>query len=238
MDQRMTKLKTISPIPFYNAIAQKYNHQLNGERDVMTRLNLASFFKQNVAIGSVLDFGGGTGLDLPWLLEAGFDVYFCEPADKMRQIAEEFTAKNNSKKKAIFLGADKMDFHIWNERNLPLDTKVSAILANFGVLNYIQDLSLLFQKFGLVLENGGVVVISLLQPKLFKLISKHFWSVTKALWSGEPIKMVSQHDGQVHHAIIHSMAAVQRACSIHFEIKTYRRIHPHSDFLLVHLVKK
>src|ERR1700742_5199889 len=37
--------------------------------------------------GSVLDFGGGTGLDLEWLTAQSYQVLFCEPSAIMREKA-------------------------------------------------------------------------------------------------------------------------------------------------------
>jgi SAM-dependent methyltransferase len=235
----MTKLKQISPISFYNSIAGHYNQQLiEEERDVKTRGTFARFFKQQVSRGRVLDFGGGTGLDLPWLLEAGFDVYFCEPAVKMREVAEEFVKQNVSKEKVVFLETEKTDFYTWNENNLPTGVPVDAILANFGVLNYIDDLTSLFGKFNLVIEKGGSVFISVLHPPLLKMMSKQFWSVVKAWYTGQKIKMSSQYNGQIHHALIHSIAELQKTSRQYFEFKTCQRLPSNSDFLIVHLIKR
>src|SRR5436190_17481794 len=85
---------------FYNSIATKYESHLTKE-DVAARAEVAKVFIQNVKSGAILDFGGGTGLDLPWLLaQEKYRVIFLEPSSNMREVAK---SKYENQKEVTFL---------------------------------------------------------------------------------------------------------------------------------------
>ncbi|HXB43424.1 MAG TPA: methyltransferase domain-containing protein, partial [Puia sp.] len=115
--------------------------------DDEVRKYVGKIFNENISSGNILDFGGGTGLDLPWLLGDKYKVYFLEPSSKMRSIAEKSVFENT---RTPFFIQENTDFNDWTENNLPLDEKMNGVLANFAVLNCIPDIDRLFEKLSLI----------------------------------------------------------------------------------------
>src|SRR5438045_2580512 len=67
-------------IEFYDAVAAMYNTQMSSDlSNDLVRQQVADYFVSVVKEKNVIDFGGGTGLDLKWLQERGYTVFFCEP---------------------------------------------------------------------------------------------------------------------------------------------------------------
>jgi hypothetical protein len=159
----VTKANNYVPvIEFYDLIAEEYNLLLNqNPQDVFIRNYLKNIFLQTVKAGPVIDFGGGTGLDLPWLCENGFKIYFCEPSEKMRLQAKKLNGEKLNCNKIVFLENGETDFHVWAEKN-PFPEKANAILANFSVLNCIPDIKELFLSFSKVICQEGYVFVTML----------------------------------------------------------------------------
>ena len=75
-------------ISYYNEIADFYDHIMEKkDSNKIVRGKVAEKFCDIVKEGNVLDFGGGTGLDLDWLTSKGYSVFFCEPSSGMREKA-------------------------------------------------------------------------------------------------------------------------------------------------------
>ena len=53
---------------------------MENDADKIVRAKVANKFCDIVKDGGVLDFGGGTGLDIQWLTNKNFAVFFCEPS--------------------------------------------------------------------------------------------------------------------------------------------------------------
>ncbi|HKR07122.1 MAG TPA: class I SAM-dependent methyltransferase, partial [Bacteroidia bacterium] len=145
----------LSPIAFYDLIAEDYDLLLNQKpEDISIRHFVKKTFLSVVKHGPVIDFGGGTGLDLPWLCENNFKIYFCEPSERMRTQAKKFNAVKIKSDRICFLEGPETDFHLWITKN-PFPEKANAILANFSVLNCIADIDELFFSFSKVICPGG-----------------------------------------------------------------------------------
>ena len=71
-------------ILYYNAIANEYNDMVDTDADRIVREKVANKFCSIVKASVVLDFGGGTGLDLEWLASNNHTIFFCEPSAGMR----------------------------------------------------------------------------------------------------------------------------------------------------------
>ena len=231
------KFQTVSTTHFYNEIAPKYDELMGSLKDTEMRKELASYFKSNVGSGSVLDFGGGTGLDLPWLLDSGYHVFFCEPASAMKARAEELIEKNTFKAMPVFLPPEKSDFRLWDESNLPFEGELNTVLANFGVINYVKDLPLLFEKFNFLLTENGSIIASLLYANPRKLFTKYFVRSIIARIKGEKVKTGSEYAGKRHETFLYSIKDIKNASKEYFTLKTFKPLR-NSDFLLLHLVKK
>lgn len=72
------KNKVVSAKEFYNEIADQYDDQLSIDKDKLIRSDVETYVKKYFGSGVVLDFGGGTGLDLSWLLQA--ELRFTSPS--------------------------------------------------------------------------------------------------------------------------------------------------------------
>ncbi|HXS36113.1 MAG TPA: methyltransferase domain-containing protein, partial [Flavipsychrobacter sp.] len=133
--------KIIACNSFYNIIADDYNSRLT-ESDNNVRKVVSLTFKRYVKEGNVLDFGGGTGLDLQWLQDSGYKVFFLEPSVNMRAVAK----KNTLNHTAIVFVENNTDFSKWSPEHLPFDGKVEGVLANFAVLNCIKNIDEFFSQ--------------------------------------------------------------------------------------------
>ena len=106
-------------VSYYDHIAGQYNDILKKERsNEIIREKVAEKFREIVGDGLVLDFGGGTGVDLDWLTRYN-KVIFSEPSSGMREIALCNHGQNPS---VIFLDAAKTDFKKW-DHDLPFRKK-------------------------------------------------------------------------------------------------------------------
>ena len=155
-------------ISYYDEIATDYDAIINKESaNKIIRKKVSDKFISLVKGRLVLDFGGGTGQDLSWLLNNNYRVVFCEPSASMRRIAIDQHKNAFSGTKIDFLDGDKTDFRNWNEI-FPFEQKVDAILANFAVINCIPDIDLLFKKLALAIKPGGILVALILESGLKK----------------------------------------------------------------------
>ncbi len=126
-------------IAFFDEFAKNYNSILEqNNSNKITRQRVAKKFCNSVKPGLVLDFGGGTGLDLPWLTENEFKIFFCEPSSGMRQHAINYNNNILHSNDIVFLDNAKSDFSLW-DKELPFSQKVDAIL--FSTIS-----SFIFQK--------------------------------------------------------------------------------------------
>src|SRR5579863_9383048 len=129
-------------ISYYNEIAENYDTILNeNENNKIIRETVADRFSSLVKAGCVLDFGGGTGRDLGWLIQHPYQVLFCEPSATMREIAIHRVSKEFPDARISFFDDSKSDFRNWNDI-FPFERKVDAIIANFAVINCIPDVQL------------------------------------------------------------------------------------------------
>ena len=100
-------------ILYYNAIANEYNDMLDKNPDRIIREKVAKKFCSIVEGAAVLDFGGGTGLDLQWLANNNHTVFFCEPSAGMREKAI-YNRKDLLHDNVIFLDDFAADFRQWH----------------------------------------------------------------------------------------------------------------------------
>ena len=170
-------------ILYYNAIADEYNDMLNKNPDKIIREKVAKKFCDIVKDAVVIDFGGGTGLDLPWLAANNQTVFFCEPSVGMRQKAiasREGLLSDN----VIFLDDLQADFRHWKIK-LPFGEKADALLANFAVLNCIPDIKFLFQNLADVINAGGNT-IALVLATTSKNVAGNFLSLLRSFFYHQP----------------------------------------------------
>src|SRR3569832_2166660 len=105
-------------IQFYDSIAEEYKALDSQEpSNTIVREKVKDRFLDTVQGTAVLDFGGGTGLDLEWLSQRFTKVYFCEPSEKMRAQAIRFNAEKLKGNPVVFLNNNQSDFQTWTVSN-------------------------------------------------------------------------------------------------------------------------
>jgi SAM-dependent methyltransferase len=221
-------------IAYYNDIAGNYEEILQKDTtNEIVRKKVASSFMDLVQGSLVLDFGGGTGMDLEWLLQQGYAVIFCEPSSGMRALAIERAHSGTVAHKIIFLADDKTNFRNWTE-NSPFSDKVDAILANFAVLNCIPDLDLVFEKLALAIKPGGVMQALLLETSLVKRLRSNPATLIKSLFSGKTQNYLVEYNGQRQKVYVHSIRSIKKAARPHFKIISTQSVGGFG-FSLIHL---
>ena len=216
----MNKKNNYLPVvEFYDLIADEYDSLLNKNPD---DISIRNFVKQTflsfVKQGTVLDFGGGTGMDLPWLCENNFKIYFCEPSQKMRLQAKKLNDETLKSEEIIFLEGSETDFHLWTENN-PFPGKINAILLNFSVLNCIDDIDELFFSFSEIISCDGSVFVTALDTTLTGRIN-HMLNKLYSAAKGRTSSASSPHyQNKKHKVFRHSLAKIKASALNYFSIK-------------------
>lgn len=100
---------------------------------------------------NVLDFGAGTGIDAKVYAAHGHQTFVYEPSDAMRAYLTKYCHEEIERKTIVMLSPS-------------LTQKVQAVTANFAVLNHFGDHASLFDEFSRVIDLGGFVLASMLNP--------------------------------------------------------------------------
>jgi SAM-dependent methyltransferase len=224
-------------IAYYDDIAADYDAILDQDSsNAVVRAKVADTFITLVKSGTVLDFGGGTGRDLEWLLQNKYCVAFCEPSRAMREIAMDRNKNEVPGTCIYFLDDGKTDFRSWND-SFPFEQKVNAVLANFAVINCIPDIGLFFKKLALVTKKGGTVVALILENSLMKRLRSNLRGTIKSFFSVKPVYIIIDFKGLRQVVYIHSTRSIKKAVAGHFEFMRFERLHKFG-FSLIHLVRK
>lgn len=224
-------------IAYYDEIADQYDTLLTQEAaNTLVRQRVKAQLLQVLPSGTVLDFGGGTGLDLDWLTAHPYKVIFCEPAAGMREKAIRHSQESFPDKPIQFLQDTQTDFTRWQAQR-PFPQQVDAILANFGVLNAIPDIGLLFRNLSLVTQPGGHCFAVILDRPFKKMWQWHRRHTVGSLLLGRPFVMYVWHNGYRQTVYVHTAKAIQRAAAPYFALRHCELI-AGTSFLLLHLVKQ
>jgi SAM-dependent methyltransferase len=223
-------------ISYYDEIADTYDEILSqDDSNEAVREQVKQKFKALLRPEQrVLDFGGGTGLDLPWLMANKYHVIFCEPSTSMRQkaIANCQSRSNN----VTFLGDSHTDFTTWQQQP-PFAGQVDGILCNFGVINCIPDINLLFHNLAMVSKPRSHLLAVLLDRPFKKMWNWHRRNTIKTLFTRSPFVMYVYHNTHKQTVFVHSLKEVKRAASSWFNYSGHQLL-ADSDFILVHLTRK
>lgn len=146
--------KEIEPIKYYNSIAETYDATMNTNTANSIRSIVSEYFTSISGIKRILDFGAGTGNDLNWQLQAGYEIVFYEPSIKMAMVAEEKHNIEKHQQVKSLVGSQA------NYENLEKDqySDLDAIISNFAVINSIKDLNNLFAILSKVLKKEGHLI--------------------------------------------------------------------------------
>lgn len=231
------KETTQQNISYYNEIAGNYN-QLMAKQDYNARIRqkVKEKMLQLAKPGWVLDFGGGTGLDLAWLIASGYKVIFCEPSSGMRQQAIVANGSAAQRNEVIFLQNDLTDFHTWN-KTLPFTQTTEAILANFCVLNNINDLECLFKNFAPLVKPGGHFVALVLEHRFKKMWQWHRRNALRTLVTHKPFVMYTWNGSHKQVVFVHSISDIKKAAAPYFDYRSHEALQGFG-FTLIHLTRK
>jgi SAM-dependent methyltransferase len=223
-------------VEYYDQIAKDYNDlQINSPFHIEMREQVAKLFHSIIEKGTILDFGGGTGLDLKWLNEKKYTIYFCEPSKEMRTLAIDYN-KHISSNNIFFIEGPKTNFETW-DKELPFETKMDAVLANFAVLNCIENVELLFKNMSLIIKPGGHVIALILDNSLKTLVKSYFKNTLRSIIFQKPIITYARHNGHQHIAYIHSTKMIKKVSKKYFNFAEQKFLGGFG-FSLIHLTKK
>jgi SAM-dependent methyltransferase len=224
-------------ISFYNEIAGQYNAILNAEdTNSIVRSKVAGKFHDTTKSGLVLDFGGGTGLDLDWLVGFQYEIFFCEPSAGMRQMAIKRNTDLLHSLHINFLEQEKTDFTRWHQQ-LPFSQQVDAILSNFAVINNIADIQSLFAAMARVLKPGAHLMALMLDNRWQTLSRRHPAAYLKSLFNRRTINLKVQFKGYEQTVYLHTMNKIRKASSTYFDF-CYSESISGSGFILIDLIRK
>ena len=99
----------------------------------------------------VLDFGAGTGIDAKAYATNGHLTFVYDPSEAMSEYLMQYCRDEIARKTIITVAP-------------PLTCEVHAVTANFAVFNHFADHTLLFDELSRVVQPGGFVLASLLNP--------------------------------------------------------------------------
>lgn len=99
----------------------------------------------------VLDFGAGTGIDAKTYAARGHHTFVYEPAEAMRTYLTQHCHDEIHRQTVVPVAS-------------PSACKAQAVTANFAVLNYFADHASLFEELSHVVDRGGFVLASMLNP--------------------------------------------------------------------------
>lgn len=227
---------TKESISFYNAIAGSYETMLEQQSFNKTvRKIVATKFCETVKTGNVLDFGGGTGMDLQRLSENGYKIFFCEPSNSMRKKAIAFKEKNLNNKDIVFLNDDEIDFIKWTMGS-PFSEKIQGVLSNFAVINCIPDINLLFKNLSCVMSTGANFIALVLDGRK-RMIQSGIRDAFAAILFKKPIAMPVQHSGSKQTVFVYSLKEIKKASDPYFMFCSAEYL-AGSGFCIIHLIKK
>ncbi len=224
-------------VSYYDKIAEHYDEimeQDEGNRKV--REKVAYVFNKLIASGLVLDFGGGTGKDLGWLIEKGYNVIFCEPSVKMREKAIFLSKKNLLAGKVVFLDDEASDFTAWQTR-LPFPQTTDAVLSNFAVINSIPDLKSFFKNLSLVIRPGGHLLMLVLSSYFRKRWQANRLATLLSLFTSTTVTATVRFNQQEQKVYLYSTSKIARVAKSNFHFQS-RQSFKENGFELLHFTRK
>jgi ubiquinone/menaquinone biosynthesis C-methylase UbiE len=226
--------KILSSDNFYDSVAPEYNSHMT-DADASIRQIVSDAFKKNVRKGNVLDFGGGTGLDMRWLTnQKEYKVFFLEPSENMRLLAKKLSEQLPGKPYFI---EHNIDFHAWAASHLPVPEKMDGILANFAVLNCIKDIELLFEKLALISNEGCYVMATVIDSRPKALIKQYKLPIVlRSIFNMKGV-VYSNYHNTGHKTYLHTIAHYKKASEKYFNFDSYTPL-GFSNMALLILSKK
>lgn len=222
-------------LSFYDSIASDYNSLLT-ETDAKFRKIVEKIFTENILKGPVLDFGGGTGLDLPWLINSYCQIFFIEPSSRMRMIAKKAMEGLDGSDRVIVVEKGT-NFESWSKETLPFTEEIKGILLNFAVLNCISNIHLFFERMALVTTPGSHIVVTIIDSRFSNIIKCYSaFAAVKMLVQGK-LKVLNRHKEVYHETYVHSVKSIKTAASRHFLFKNSQQMEA-GGFVVLIFVKR
>jgi hypothetical protein len=202
----------INPPNVYDSLAIGYDEAMAADpqnretRDAVKKKVLTLCTRDEV----LLDFGGGTGLDLDWTSAYFRTVIFYEPSAAMRAIAMR---RASVLRNITFAGGNsvKITAGQWG-------TSPDVVLANFGVLNSIVGIRDFFcGMYQSTASNARIFAL------LLKKAPRSRWSLKKLIdffrirFFEKPFIL----NGKSHRPVIHTHSGLRKACSGYFFIEEH-----------------
>jgi SAM-dependent methyltransferase len=224
-------------ISYYDEIAEDYDAILNDDRNNRyIREMVAEKFASLVKGGSVLDFGGGTGMDLGWLVQNDYHVTFCEPSGPMRKIAINRAKFEFPDAHISFLDDNKSDFRNWNAA-YPFEYKVDAVIANFAVVNCVPDILFLFEKLALAIKSGGIVLALMLDNSFSKRMKSNMKGTLMSYLTGKTVRILVNYKDKRQQVFIYKSSEIRNAAKNIFDVINIERLRQFG-FCLIYLRRK
>ncbi len=147
---------------FYDDIADVYDTQMSRmPGDVWVREAFQDFVLRELSPpGTLLDFGCGTGIDAGVYAERGFRVIGYDSSPGMVQVAVKRCGTGDAGGRVEIFSCPYEEFL---RRPWTLE-RPTVIVSNFAVLNLVPSLREAFARFHEILQPGGSVFLSLLNP--------------------------------------------------------------------------
>ncbi|MBN9384521.1 MAG: class I SAM-dependent methyltransferase [Chitinophagaceae bacterium] len=223
-------------ISYHDEAAADYNSVMDSHRpNQLIRQRVKEKFCSLVPCGKILDFGGGTGLDLGWLTDAGYEVVFCEPSVGMRNQAIEYEKMILKSGRINFLEGERNDFSTW-EQMPPLAGQVDGILSDFGPLNYIPDIKKLFECLAGVIRPGGYFLLLVLHLPFAKRLKWHRRNAIVSLLFRNTFRMYIPYKGHRQMVFVHTEKEITKAAAPWFRHGGTELL-IRQDFTLIHLIR-
>lgn len=216
---------------FYDAVAEDYDRLLTSQ-DKTVRRFVQKIFREYVPAGTILDFGGGTGLDLEWMMAENYRVEFLEPSEGMRARAMKRIAQNPNWASRINVMKDETDIFLWNDHSSPSSPPVDGVLMNFAVLNCIRNLNELFKSLQLITKPGCFIVALILNPNPWQVMKRNFRTALLLLIGIKAAEENTCHKNTRQTVLIHSLRNIIQASTPRYKLLRSSPV-PYSPFTLI-----
>jgi SAM-dependent methyltransferase len=164
---------------FYNQAAANYDAGMTSASISASRLRFQELVSKHApGAGIVLDFGCGTGVDASAFVERGRRVLAYDPSEAMLDRLRERCAPAIKEGRILPVGGELANLHAALSKFAPLQ----AVVANFGVLNLLPDLTAFVDLVTSRLPTVQSVILGVQNPFYLPDMRAGWW--WRGLWRG------------------------------------------------------